>query len=140
MWLTSINVDQKSTNIPHFSEARQSWCCMSNWLKAKGQKILRSLKLDLRDEEREREVRRKLHKIGFVSNDDQPNWNYPTISLNILQVTTFQTWHSDVDHAIQTLFDGAFVLYLFIGLSLSFLLLFFRVIFVVVVVVCVLIR
>ena len=73
---------------------------------------------------REREVRRKLHKIGFVSNDDQPNWNYPTISLNILQVTTFQTWHSDVDHAIQTLFDGAFVLNLFIGLSLSFLLLF----------------
>ena len=73
---------------------------------------------------REREVRRKLHKIGFVSNDDQPNWNYPTISLNILQVTTFQTWHSDVDHAIQTLFDGAFVLYLFIVLSLSFLLLF----------------
>ena len=59
-----------------------------------------------------------------MSNDDQPNWNYPTISLNILQVTTFQTWHSDVDHAIQTLFDGAFVLNLFIGLSLSFLLLF----------------
>ena len=73
---------------------------------------------------REREVRRKLHKIGFVSNDDQPNWNYPTISLNILQVTTFQTWHSDVDHAIQTLFDVVFVLFLFIGLSLSFLLLF----------------
>ena len=59
-----------------------------------------------------------------MSNDDQPNWNYPTISLNILQVTTFQTWHSDVDHAIQTLFDVVFVLFLFIGLSLSFLLLF----------------
>ena len=37
------------------------------------------------------EVRLKLHKIGFMSNEDQHNWNYRWISLNILQVRTYQT-------------------------------------------------
>ena len=59
-----------------------------NWSEPRGQKILCSLKglIAL-----ERGQSQKLHKIGFMSNEDQHNWNYRWISLNILQVRTYQT-------------------------------------------------